>query len=150
MFPPFFKDREHLARAAEKAEEQEARLAWQTEQDRARTAEEQETRLAQWRLQDKARTAQLRGEILYLSNGENKTEQSSLSSSSISPHCRPCPVDLVVTLVQRSSLSPSSSSPWCISLWWVAVSVFMCLLSHPLYHWLYSNMVVRVGILQVL
>ena len=69
----FFKDRERLARATETAEEQETRLAWWTERDRARTDEERETRLARQRLQDKARTAQLRGKILYLPNRENKT-----------------------------------------------------------------------------
>ena len=47
-----------LNRATETTEEQEARLAQQTEQDRGRTAEQHETMLARQRKQVRHRTAE--------------------------------------------------------------------------------------------
>ena len=98
------KDRERLARAIETTEKQEAtyRLARQREQDRAgaakklatETAEEWETRFAQQR--HKTELGQLRGGVLYLPDGENKSEPGQSQESSRNswscfaypfPHC---------------------------------------------------------------
>ena len=49
------RERLALTRATETTEEQEARLARRTKQDRARTTK---TMLAQWRKQDRRRTAE--------------------------------------------------------------------------------------------